>query len=1360
MTTSAQNPPLNPGAAPARKPQPSTGLIPAAHGRRGTIRRAGWTAFALGLGLLAGCDDGESAAGFEAQIVAEPAAMGNAPLQVALRAASNGPLDGDYIYAWSFGDGDESAEENPSHTYTAAGDFTAAVTIKVGSLKGTAELPITVAPPADLAIDEVAFSPRRAAGGAEIKVAYGLRNDGAPVLGTYRVTVFLATGPELSASVRTLFETTIEGDPTGANAGERTLTLPADLASGDFYVGVAVDPEARVGDRDRANNVRFADLQLQVRNPTDNGPDLVACGLAVPAFDGLPIDQVPVAQLGDQIEAEVCMANLGNQPLAVAGYALFLVAADDESRLIEVGRRSGFALGSGDQETFNETIDLPAADAAGLWYLRVVADPDDEVAEQREDNNERQRSSPIELAEPGEVAGIDLAVVELSVETERVYWGQAITGTLRLVNRGDTAVGRAFVVRFFAAPLDGSEAVQVGSLNLQAFAALSEETYDLQLTVSRRIQPGDYRLRVEVDPSNSVDDVNPSNNRRTLQTVLTLGGEPDFDLVTTAATFSPMQVEAGSAIDVRGTVSNPGTDATGGFELAVVLSADDVFDASDRVIGTWPASGIAGGESLAFSESVVVPVDLDQQVETWRVGLWADPANRLSGERDETNNLAIAPEALTVTGATGGCAEDQANEPNDLVGQAVAIAPGTTEGLGLCDDADWFRVAVPANAGLEVTARWTGGGTMVLQLTDAEGAPIATGEGTGTARMAFVAPSAEPRDLRIHLTADRRLQYDLDTALIEAGNQPGLRPRRVAVSPGLAVAGAPVEVRFEAVNIGGAAAPAFAAAIELVPANGAPRALGNANVAALGEGEAREVVTTVNLPADLADGLYRVRVTLDPAGVVDEANRDDNVADTALRIDAEQACAVDAFEPNLSGLAGGLPRAAALTPGVHANLTACDDDDDWYAVTLAEGQRLRADIRFTNANGDLELELYARDGTTRLARSAGFADTEAVELLRAMAAGDYFVRVVLNPADQVNSANTYTLTLTVDAANACPDDAFEPNATRETAVVLPDGAHDLTLCPGDQDWFRFNIPAGNAVSFQVAGGAADVRIALFSPAGELLAEDGRRIAYQAVVSGLHTLRVQVASAVSVPYALTVAGVSGVDLEVLTVRLSSSTVANGDGLRVDTNVTNNRGDTARNVLVRYLLSNDTLPSADDTNLAETVVPAIEGGLVTPISQRVRIPAMAAAGNRFIVVDVDPLRAVPDLRPANNRGSAGLTVNAACIDDDDRDNEGPATATPLVLLDGLLEDGVICPFTEDWFVLPAVPAGMVTLQLGFDHAQGDLDLSAWNVAGNLLAESATEAAPETVTFAHAGGDLLIRVDGFLDARNLYQLTWTLP
>ncbi|WP_412062454.1 PQQ-dependent sugar dehydrogenase [Rubrivirga sp. IMCC45206] len=70
---------------------------------------------------------------------------------------------GALTYAWAFGDGATSAERAPVHTYTAAGDYTATLTVSDGAQSATATVPVVVRPGAAPTVR--ILSPTRAARG-------------------------------------------------------------------------------------------------------------------------------------------------------------------------------------------------------------------------------------------------------------------------------------------------------------------------------------------------------------------------------------------------------------------------------------------------------------------------------------------------------------------------------------------------------------------------------------------------------------------------------------------------------------------------------------------------------------------------------------------------------------------------------------------------------------------------------------------------------------------------------------------------------------------------------------------------------------------------------------------------------------------------------------------------------------------------------------------------------------------------------------------------------------------------------------------------------------------------------------------
>ena len=93
---------------------------------------------------------------------------------------------------------------------------------------------------------------------------------------------------------------------------------------------------------------------------------------------------------------------------------------------------------------------------------------------------ENERTAKAAEVEKEEIAlleseGIDLVVRNFTLESERVYYGQTLPGSITLVNRGDTDQQRFFVVRISAEPIDGGSATQIDSINVPSLAAGAEE---------------------------------------------------------------------------------------------------------------------------------------------------------------------------------------------------------------------------------------------------------------------------------------------------------------------------------------------------------------------------------------------------------------------------------------------------------------------------------------------------------------------------------------------------------------------------------------------------------------------------------------------------------------------------------------------------------------------------------------------------------------------------------------------------------------------------------------------------------------------------------------------------------------------
>lgn len=179
-------------------------------------------------------------------------------------------------------------------------------------------------------------------------------------------------------------------------------------------------------------------------------------------------------------------------------------------------------------------------------------------------------------------------------------------------------------------------------------------------------------------------------------------------------------------------------------------------------------------------------------------------------------------------------------------------------------------------------------------------------------------------------------------------------------------------------------------------------------------------------------------------------------------------------------LSGGLPddnleandscAAARLMPaGQTGQLVVKNTDEDWYRWTVQTGGTLTITASFTDANGDVDLELYSACGVL-IGSSLGTGNSESVSVTNFGPPRDYILRVYL--ADDVH--NTYTLNAEGVCCNAPmlsdfsgderADILWHNRATGEAVAWACDGT------PGDGTYITGSVPIpGASGGWQIVG---------------------------------------------------------------------------------------------------------------------------------------------------------------------------------------------------------------------------------------------------------------------------------------------------
>ncbi|MGK0360154.1 MAG: subtilisin-like proprotein convertase family protein [Bradymonadia bacterium] len=128
--------------------------------------------------------------------------------------------------------------------------------------------------------------------------------------------------------------------------------------------------------------------------------------------------------------------------------------------------------------------------------------------------------------------------------------------------------------------------------------------------------------------------------------------------------------------------------------------------------------------------------------------------------------------------------------------------------------------------------------------------------------------------------------------------------------------------------------------------------------------------------------------------------------------------------------------ASASFPPVGDTRQACDYDDDWYTFSINDRQRVRIDVLFPDADGDIDMLLYREGDAAAVFRATSSDDDEVID--ETLDAGTYQLRVY-GFGDDTNryvlfrsSGTTDTVRLQDDNSIAIPDrDAMSPGVAEK-----------------------------------------------------------------------------------------------------------------------------------------------------------------------------------------------------------------------------------------------------------------------------------------------------------------------------------------
>ena len=491
-------------------------------------------------------------------------------------------------------------------------------------------------------------------------------------------------------------------------------------------------------------------------------------------------------------------------------------------------------------------------------------------------------------------------------------------------------------------------------------------------------------------------------------------------------------------------------------------------------------------------------------------------------------------------------------------------------------------------------------------------------------------------------------------------------------------------------------------------------------------------------------GLWKLQVTLE-----DDPDSPGTSYDLGLN-----RCGADMAEPNEE-----LAEAHDSPGSLHwLNLTLCVDEvSDWYLLPDVPANSI-IDLRilFDATEGDIDARLYDSGGSEVASGSNEGIMLESL-LHYVPNDGDYFLEIFDAAEARLPGHAWYDMSLPiVPVQPVCEPDLFEPDDEQADATNLTTTIYDdeLTACEGDIDWYRLELQAGDVadllLDFTHAEGDLDLFI-LDEEGNELLSgtttDDDELLSYAAAGDEIVYARVDMVDDLgSMPgnqYSLAVSGFVPTCIEDQFEPNDSpaEAVLRDNGLHLDQTICPGESDWYRMELnhlhlltlyVGFLFAEGNVDAYVYDSTGTNVVASGTEWFIEEFSYLV-----PETGTYYLEIVLESDMGVI---PGNIYDFDIVALpSTSCSPDMYEPNDDTGSATPIGSGDSLGQMSV-CLGEPDFFSIDVSDGDDIDLEIGFDVAEGDVDLTLYDAAGQdvVTADSGTgvEVISHTVPEGGAG------------------------
>ena len=240
--------------------------------------------------------------------------------------------------------------------------------------------------------------------------------------------------------------------------------------------------------------------------------------------------------------------------------------------------------------------------------------------------------------------GPDLMVKSLTFTPHQVAPGASVTVSTLAINQGDEDAPAVKLTLYLSDNLkvEPSDTV-LGSRTVPALKARSAEALavDTVVGIPQTVTGRVFYILAIIDSDDIVNEESEENN---LEAFGSLSVEQQVDLTVESISHSAAAA-INQQVDVSRTFRNSGSNPSSPFVVEYYLSTDQIIDGADHLVGSETIPGLAGGAVASGSYAITTP----RAGGIFYLILKVDSGDAVA-EGDETNNVVVAPQQLTVTG--------------------------------------------------------------------------------------------------------------------------------------------------------------------------------------------------------------------------------------------------------------------------------------------------------------------------------------------------------------------------------------------------------------------------------------------------------------------------------------------------------------------------------------------------------------------------------------------------------------------------------------------------------------------------------------------------------------------------------------